>query len=171
MRFLESKKFFILVVVLGLIGVVISYSFGLKSMPGGVDALWGNTPESIRPLYFLTTTLAFLGFSLVFIFLVFRTDLMNYYPFSRSTIVIMVASMLWLPYTVTMIEHPERFTWIKVRLVLLLVALGSWFIFRRLTRLLDENYGKWRIAAIAGSALFLFHTLVMDAILWPHLFR
>lgn len=171
MQFLEQKKFYVLVTILGLIGVGYSYYYGMGQIDQGVDALWGGTPDRIKPIYFITTSLAFIGYSLVFFFLVFKTDLVNYYSFSRSLIVILVPSMLWILYTSEMIQAPSSFTWVKVRLVLILAAFGAWLTYRRLTKLMDEDYGIWRKLAIAGAAVFLFHALVMDALLWPYLFK
>ena len=170
MQYLEQKKFYIIVVLLGLIGVAYSYYIGTSQI-NSVEALWGNTPENIRPLYYITTSVAFIGYSLLFFFLVFKTDLVNYYPFSRSAIVILLPSMLWILYTAEMINAPSSFTWVKVRLVLILAAFGAWLTFRRLTKLMDEEYGIWRKLAIIGAAVFFFHTLVMDAFLWPYLFK
>lgn len=171
MRFLESKKFFIAVLIIGIIGVGLSYYLGAQSLPNGVSDLWGDMPEQIKSLYFLTGGLAFLGYILAFIFITFKTDLYNYYPFSRSMIVILVASMLWMPYTAEMINEPASFTWIKVRIALLLVGLGAWFFMRRIWVTQGEGHGIWKKWALGGAIVFFFHTMVMDAILWPMLFR
>ncbi len=171
MKFLEKKQFFILVNIIGLIGISISYYFGLSEMPNGIHDLWGNTPISIRPIYYITTSLAFIGIVLSFIFVVFKTDLFNYYPISRSIIVIMVASMLWLPYTADMIQEPTSYTWIKIRIALLLVGLGSWFFFRRMWLMGNKEHKNWKKTAVIGSGLFFFHTMVMDALIWPYFFR
>lgn len=170
MQYLEQKKFYIIVVILGLVGVGYSYYYGTSQI-SGVDALWGNTAQYIKSLYYLTTSLALVGYALLFFFLVFKTDLVNYYPFSRSAIVILAPSMLWILYTVEMINTPSSFTWVKVRLVLILSAFGAWLTFRRITKLMDEDYGIWRKLAIIGAGVFFFHTLVMDALLWPYLFK
>jgi len=171
MRFLESKKFLVGVVVFGLIGVILSYYLGMKGVEGGLSALWGNMPERYRPLYFITGGLAFVGYGIAFSFLMFKTDLFNYYPFSRSMIVVLVASMLWLPYTAEMINEPSDFTWVKVRIALLLVGLGAWFFMRRVWLCSGEGHGTWHKVAIAGAMIFFFHTMVMDAILWPMWFK
>ena len=171
MKVLESKKFFILTIILGLIGVGISYNLGMSNMPNGLNDLWGETPDQIKPIYFLTTSLAFIGFAFAFFFLVFKTDLFNYYPLSRSAIIILVASMLWLPYTSEMVNSPSSFTWIKIRISLLLVALGSWFFMRRVWLTDSSENQIWKKLALVGSAIFFFHTLIMDALLWPIFFR
>ena len=170
MKFLEEKKFFTLTTIIGLVGVGVSYYFGIKALPEGPQVLWGNTAENLKPFFLLTTALAIIGFAVTVYFLLFKTDLMNYYPISRSVIVILVASMLWMPYMVQMIENPASFTWIKIRIVLLLVGLGAWFLFRRIMILEEEDYGLWRKLAVVGSGLFFFHTFVMDAVLWPYLY-
>jgi len=171
MKFLEGKTFYTLVVAFGLLGVGGSYYLGIEAMPGGVNDLWGNTPENLKPLYYLTTVLALLGFIITYVFLVFKTDLMSYYPISRSAIVILVASMLWLPYTARMIDDPSTFTWVKIRIALFLVGLGSWFLFRRIMQLHDQGYGIWRKMAVIGSGVFFFHTMIMDAVIWPFLYK
>ena len=168
MKFLETKKFLVGVTILGLIGVGVSYYLGMRSMPNGLADLWGNTPESVKPLYYITTSLAFIGFALAFIFIVFKTDLFNYYPISRSVIVILVAAMLWMPYVAEMATDPTSFTWMKIRISLLLVGLGAWFFFRRMWLMSGEEYGVWKKLAVVGSGIFFFHTMVMDAILWPY---
>lgn len=171
MQFLSSKRFFTLIVLLGLIGVCISYYLSVKSMSGDISALWGNMPESMHIIYYISTFLAFMGFAILFCFLVFKTDLVNYYPFSRSAIVILIAAMLWLPYTADMIAVPDSFTWIKIRISLLLVGLGAWFMLRRVWQIHPDGRPTWKRAASIGAAMFFFHTMIMDAILWPYLFR
>jgi len=171
MKFLESKIFFVGVVIVGLAGVLISYYLGMQAMDGGLNDLWGNMPENIRPLYYITGVLAFIGFGLTFFYIVFKTDLFNYYPFSRSIIVVLVASMLWLPYVAEMINDPNDFTWVKIRIALLLVGFGAWFFMRRVWLCSDDTSPLWKKMALAGAIVFFFHVMVMDAIVWPILFK
>lgn len=171
MKILEKKQFLVLVTLIGLMGIATSYYLGIREMPNGINDLWGNTPKNIKPLYYITTSLAFIGFSFAFFYVVFKTDLFNYYPITRSVIIIMVASMLWLPYTAEMVNDPTSFTWIKTRIALLLVGLGSWFFFRRMWFMQDQEESRWKKLAVIGSGIFFFHTMVMDAILWPMWFR
>ncbi|MEE9373696.1 MAG: hypothetical protein V3V00_11650 [Saprospiraceae bacterium] len=170
MQVLEKKKFLIIVSILGLFGIGMGYYLGLGAMPNDMNGLWGNTPESVKPFFFISMGLGYVGFGLALFFIIFRTDLFNYYPISRSLVIIYVASMLWLPYMAEMNQNPEPFTWIKVRIALLLVGLGAWFFLRRIWLLDGVEYSSWKRMATIGAGIFFFHTMIMNAILWPIFF-
>ena len=58
-----------------------------------------------------------------------------------------------------------------IRMVLILVGLGSIALVWALFRLQPVMPGLPRTLAIVGASYFAFHTAILDAIVWTALFR
>ena len=177
---MTTDKIALLIInIVGGAAVLLSYVFGLKAQPGGASGLWGSIPVGIRPAYTVSMLISALGYFLFLYYLLFRVNpdgslTANHFGFVLFNVillVILVPSALWMPLTNVYIAHPSHGLWLLVRLVLALVAIGAitlvWAIY--VSRGPSHGLAFW--LAIIGSAYFAFHVAVLDALLWPALFR
>jgi hypothetical protein len=174
-----GKIVFLIINMLGGAAVLLSYYFGLKAQPSGAGALWGNVPANIRPAYTVSMLLSALGYFLFLYYILFRAEpgdilIAGRYGFGLLNVifaVILIPSALWMPLTNVYIAHPGPGLWLSIRLVLALVAIGAvalvWAIYA--TRGPSPGLALW--LAVVGSAYFAFHVTVLDAVLWPALYR
>jgi hypothetical protein len=173
-----AKIILLVINILGGAAVLLSYVFGLKAQAGGANALWGSVPVGIRGAYTISMLLSALGYFLFIFYLMFRVDpnilIANRFGFGLFSVIfllILVPSALWMPLTNLYIAHPGSGLWLLVRIVLALVGIGAvalvWALYT--SRGSSPDLAFW--LAIAGSAYFAFHVAVLDALLWPELFR
>jgi hypothetical protein len=177
---MATEKIILLVInVLGGAAVILSYIFGLKAQPGGADALWGGVPVGIRPAYTVSMLLSALGYFLFSYFIFFRLEpgstlIGGRYGFSlfyAIFLLILVSSVFWMPLTNVYIAHPSSGMWFLIRLILVLVGIGSIALVWALLSLKDASQGIAYWLAIAGSVYFAFHTAILDAVVWAALFK
>jgi predicted metal-binding membrane protein len=83
----------------------------------------------------------------------------------------LVPSALWMPLTYMHIAHSDTGVWIGIRAVLFIVGLSSCALVWALLTLNVQEPDWFYRAAVAGSAWFAFHTLVLDGLVWPVLYR
>ncbi|MBN1189508.1 MAG: hypothetical protein JXA46_07140 [Dehalococcoidales bacterium] len=171
----------IVLLVLNVIGgaaVIGSYIYGLSGQGGGANVLWGGVPTGIRPVYTVSMIISALGYFAFLYFLLFRLapeglvigGNFGYGIFFGIFLLILLPSALWMPLTNFYVGDPAAGTWFMVRTVLALVALGSVFLTWALLSLpLREGVAYW--LAVAGAGYFIFHTGVLDAIIWAALFK
>jgi hypothetical protein len=166
--------------VLGGIGVIGSYVIGFLTHPGkGADALWGGVPNQIRLFYTLGMVLSAIGYFAFSYFILFRVNpnglkiagTFNYLAFALIYFVILAASTLWMPLTYAMIGNPANGTWIGIRTVLALVGIGALMLVLALVTMRPRELSVAYWFAVAGAAIFCLHTGILDAIVWPALFR
>jgi hypothetical protein len=165
--------------VIGGIAVIGSYIFGLNAQSGGANVLWGGVPGNIRPLYGVSMIISALGYFAFMYLILFRltpdeTVISGRLGFSVFYIIflfILIPSALWMPLTNVYAGNPGAGLWAGIRIVLFLVGLASialvWALLSLQTKIPAVPY--W--LAVAGSAYFAFHTMVLDAIIWAALFR
>ena len=85
-------------------------------------------------------------------------------------ILILLPSALWMPLTNLYVGAPSTGTWVMIRIILALVGIGSIaLVWALLTLQSREGVAYW--LAVAGGGYFAFHTAILDAILWAHLFK
>jgi len=172
----------ILLLVINVFGgaaVIGSYVQGFVSHPGSADVLWGNITGTVRSLYFVSMILSALGYFFFIYFILFRLDPAavqvtgnaGFQVFFVIFTGMLLFSALWMPFTYSYVDAPHSGTWVAVRAVLFLVAISScalvWALLSLNTRTPSLPY--W--LAVAGSGYFAFHTTVLDAFLWPVLYR
>jgi hypothetical protein len=172
----------IVLLIINIIGgaaVIGSYIIGLSGQSGGANALWGGIPENVRTIYGISMVLSALGYFAFIYFVLFRitpsevriAGHFSYSLFYVIFLVILISSAFWMPLTKAYIGNPSIGIWIGVRTVLALVGLGAialvWALLSQQTRVPAVAY--W--LAIIGSGYFAFHTAILDAILWPALFK
>ena len=169
----------IVINVLGGAAVIGSYIFGLSSGPGGANALWGGVSENIRPIYGVSMILSALGYFAFLYYLLFRlvpvevsiAGIFGYSLFHLIFLAMLVPSALWMPLTNIYVGNPTTGTWIGIRTVLFIVGLASASLVLALLSLQTKTPGIAYWLAVAGSAYFAFHTLILDAIVWAALFK
>jgi len=76
-----------------------------------------------------------------------------------------------MPLTNVYIAHPGSGLWLLVRTVLALVGIGAIALVWALYASRSSSPGLAFWLAIAGSVYFAFHVFVLDALLWPTLFK
>lgn len=163
--------------IIGGIAVIGSYIFGIIGHPGNVGNLWGNASKTVQNFYEISMIFAALGYFAFTYFTIFRLspDKVNIFSNFNFTIfpiiyfIILAASSLWMPLSFSWLDSQSGITWIVIRIVLALVGLCSLFITISLMSL-PHDLGIIYWLALVGSAYFSFHTLVLDAVIWPTLF-
>ena len=161
--------------IVGGSAVLASYVWGLGAVPG--DALWGDVPESIRPVYTVNMFLAAAGYFFFTPYILFRlkpettriAGRFGYQAFHLFYALVLFPSALWLPLTGLMAEHPTLATWASVRITLALVAVGTLGLLGSLISL-GSHAPKGRRLAAAGLIPFGLQTVVLDALVWPAFF-
>jgi hypothetical protein len=157
--------------------VVASYLYGFVAQPSALSHLWDAVPEAVRPPYVVSISLAAASYFIYTAFLL-RVDSdhvgvgkqWGYAIFLWLYLLILVPSALYVPLGVAMVQRPSSGLWIALRLVLALVALGAWGLEVALATMRPRNPASWYWLAVAASAIFAFHTTVLDAIAWPTFF-
>ncbi|MDD4876573.1 MAG: hypothetical protein PHQ86_05560 [Dehalococcoidales bacterium] len=165
--------------VIGGVAVIGSYIYGLLTHPDGANALWGNISLSVRPVYMVSMVLAALGYFAFIYFIFFRlipdeVNIAGRFSFSLFYIiflVILIPSVLWMPLSQAYIDDPGAGLWVGIRIVLSLVGISSIVLVLVLFNLQTKMTGISYWLAVAGSIYFAFHTAILDALLWPVLFK
>jgi hypothetical protein len=165
--------------VIGGIAVIGSYIFGLNAQSGGANILWGGVPTGIRPVYGVSMIISALGYFAFLYFIFFKltpdevtiASRFGFWLFYIIFLLILIPSALWMPMTNLYVGNPGTGLWIAVRAILIIVGLASvalvWALLTLQTRIPAVPY--W--LAVAGSAYFAFHTLILDGIIWAALFK
>ncbi len=165
--------------VIGGIAVIGSYVHGIVTHPGTGNALWGGVPASMRSLYATGMLLAAAGYLFTIYYILFRIDpaglqiagIFNYTTFTVLYFLILTASTLWMPLTYSFIANNNPVTWFGIRTVLIVVALGALLLLIALLTMKPKIVSTAYWLAVAGTSAFFLHTGVLDAILWPLLFK
>ena len=149
----------------------------------GQDYYWGpNVPAGVgRSLFFVSMVLsaaAMVSIVVFYLFVASGDDTVfgwtlngnGIYAVGLLILGIVLASVLWFPSVKSYVE--ERGGRHVITVVLALVAMFSFGLL--LATLFTDTAPKhqaWRWAIVACAGYFLFHTAVMDALVWNHLFR
>jgi len=164
--------------LLGGAAVLGSYAYGLARHPEGGEALWGGVQPQLRPLYTAGMVLAALGYLGFTTFLLVHLDpaearvgrRFRFPLFNWLYVGILIPSALWMPLTWGMIEQPSAALWWGIRAILAAVGLAA------LGMVVALGMGwpkapRWaHRRALVGSIVFLLHTGVLDALVWPAVF-
>jgi hypothetical protein len=173
----NSKLHLFLFNAIGGAAVLGSYVHGILTHPHPGKTLWGGLPESLRPLYTGSMLAAAGGFIGMITYLaqlpqkearIFGGRL----PLSAIYVplgVIHVASTLWMPLTFAFADSRSEALWTAVRIDLALVGLSAIALIPAVATATPR--GKGFAAALASTGAFAFHTAILDAIVWPALYR
>jgi hypothetical protein len=159
---------FLVINIIGGILVIGSYIYGIKTH-GNADAFWGSVPKNIHKYYAISMAVAAISYFAFSSYVLLRIESGYLYHFLFT--VLLAASAFWMPLTYVMIENPATATWIGIRVILVIVALASLGIFIALLFISPRPTGWHYWSAVVGALLFTLHTGVLDAILWPALWR
>jgi hypothetical protein len=157
--------------------VIFSYVNGITGHPQSGNALWGNVPRSLMPVYTASMFTAAAGYLVFTYYIIFRlnpetarVEGFGYWIFSLIYLLILVPSALWMPFTFRMIENPSLVTWIIIRAVLAIVGIASIVMLASIVRVSPHVQGPSHILAIIGCVAFCIQTAVLDAIVWTGYF-
>jgi hypothetical protein len=160
--------------LLGGVAVIGSYAQGFLAHPELAPGLWGDVPETVRPLYTVSMLLAAAGYFAFTLPVAFRLDPdrirvagAGYEIFAGLYLLILVPSALWMPLTFQMLAQPGVALWWSIRLVLFLVGGGSVGLILALALAKPWPSTGLRRLALVGAVAFAFQTAVLDAALWP----
>ena len=173
----RSRLFFLLVNVVGGVGVIGSYVHGLSTHPDQAGLLWGTMPESLIPIYSGNMPFAAIGYLLTFAFLMLtppaqltRKGQPMLGWFTLSTLVFLLASTWWMPLCFQAIDtgDAELLKWIQLVLAVAgAAALGNFVQLLRLDT--PPRPRLWRVATV-GWAFLVLQCTVLDALVWPRFF-
>ena len=162
--------------------VLLSYRYGVNKVVGmGKDPsklLWGGVPDVLQPIIVVFMFIGAVGYFLFtynFLFNV-STDKVFLGRFSYSSLhmlylLVFIPSMVWIGLTIDYVDSQRSmFDWMVIVLVLFTVA-GSSILLLLFTIDLKVESGGMYLAYVFGAALFTFHTLFLDALLWTTFFH
>jgi hypothetical protein len=180
-----SRAVLLAINLIGGAAVIGSYVVGLGNWgedavsPPAISRLWGGVPAGLRGVYGASMLLAAAGYLLFFYHVVIRMDPtrasipggFSIVAFAAPFAIILAPSAVWMSLTLRYAEAPTPQLWLALRLALALVAFGSLAMLAMLASLKVSAPDQFWWPATIGAAVFAFHTLFLDALLWPALFR
>lgn len=160
--------------VLNLIGgtaILASYAYGFALLGDDVTRAWGEMPQFLQRWYVRWMFLAAAGYFPMTAFVLLHESApgrTRVFEFLYAGIIF--GSAAWMPLTALMIQTPDRWLWLLIRLDLALVGACSLAVLAFL--LADGPRGRpgWWTLAVAGAAVFCVQTTVLDAFVWPAYF-
>ncbi len=166
----------VLINILGGSCVLFSYLHGAAA--DEVGGIWGGIAPAWQPLYVASMLAAAVGYFPFTYFLIRNIDLdegnfaggLGYNTIAAAYVLILVASSLWLPLTLRMLQAPSGLLWLFIRLDLALVALGTITLMVATATFTPFKSERMRVAAMVGLAFFALQTVLLDALIWPALF-
>jgi hypothetical protein len=177
---MEMEQIILIIInVIGGAAVLGSYVLDIRGKNGSANRLWGEMPQKARPVYYISMLLSAVGYFFILYFLLFVVapdsvviaGSLGYWIFYIIFIGMLGFSAFRMPLTSKMALVPEKSTWIWLRAVLLMAALFSCALYWAILSIQEGNEGTAFILAAIGSGYFAFHTMVLDCIFWPILWR
>ena len=161
-----DKLAFVVVNVLGGTAVLGSYALWLSNPAHDAGALWGSIAGGWRHVYVASMLAAAAGY-FAFAPWILRLDpsRVGFAGFNACFALILFPSALWMPLAFEYLDGPSPTRWWAMRGVLLVVGLASLAVAVLIARVAPGP--RWKGAAMAGIALFVLQTLVLDALVWP----
>lgn len=165
--------FLAVVIPIGLL-VPLSYILGIGD---NADILWGGVPKNTRSIYvgsMLLGATSFFIFSAYIFFNLLKQDITLPFGLGSNIFtiiygILLASSALWIPLVNSMVNNPKDITWLGVRAVLLLTALCSLCLLLIFIKLGGDSL-HYKLSLI-GLVIFLIHTGVLDAVIWPYLWK
>jgi hypothetical protein len=168
-----NKIYFSIISILGIL-LLYSYYYFLNLKKSNLRDLWGRikTGTNFYNFYLISMIIAALGFLLMMYYLLVgnlftQKDITHLFI---SSLVILVASLLWMPLSLEYIRHPSLWLKMIIIIILLMVACAGYYIILRLYWINDRENKSARILSILGMIYFFFHTFILDAIIWSRNF-
>ncbi len=164
-----NNIYFSIISILGIL-LLYSYYYFLNLKKSNLHDLWGKIkPETnFYNFYLISMIIAALGFILMMNYLLVgnlftQNDIKHIFI---STLIILIASIFWMPLSLEYIKHPSIWLKIIIIIILLMVACGGYYIILRLYWIKDTKHNIARILSILGMIYFFFHTFILDCIIW-----
>lgn len=163
-------RFALIHVLLGA-AVLFSYARGLQVHADQVDALWGTMPLALRRTFQVTMLLAAAGyFPSAYAWLTHRDAVAlggrGALTIDLLYVLVLLPSALWMPLTFHWLETGSTASYVAMRGVLTLTAIGSYALLAAmLTREPRGGVGYW--IAVVGQVLFTVQTGLLDPWIWP----
>lgn len=174
-----QKLIFLLVNVAGGAAVIGSYIAGIVSHPALVNNLWGKVTPLSKAMYMSLMPLAAIGYLIFASYILFQLDarkalvanIYGYEIFSIIFIAILLPSALWMPLSLKVQETGDMQLWWAVRIVLFVVGLAALALLAALLMLNQKDPALFYWLAVGGAAIFFVQTGIVDAFIWPVLYR
>jgi hypothetical protein len=164
-----DKIYFSIISILGIL-LLYSYYYFLNLKKSNLRDLWGRIkPQTtFYNFYLISMIIAALGFLLMMNYLLVgnlftQKDITHLFI---SSLVILIASLLWMPLSLEYIKYPSIWLKIIIIMILLMVACGGYYIILRLYWIKDTKNNITRILSILGMIYFFLHTFILDSIIW-----
>jgi hypothetical protein len=162
--------------VAGGIAVLASYVYGMGD-PVFTGGMWGGVPDALRLLYTVSMLLAAAGYFPMTAYVLLRLwkrDAsiagLGFAPITVCYGMFLIASALWVPFTLAFLNAPSSAAWLAVRGVLFIAALGSIGVLASLFVAQPRDRGSFWKLAVASCLLFCNQTVLLDALVWPYFF-
>ena len=173
------KRWLLFINVVGGLGVLGSYAWGLSTHPGAGAALWGGTPEAWQRLStanMLPAALGYMGFT---IYLLLQPHpehkrvlgRLGYGSLLSLYAAVLLPSAAWMPLTFAALASPTPVLVWSIRALLALIGLASIGLLLAIGSLqVRRPAWAWRLALI-GCAVFCLQTVIFDAVIWSAFFN
>ena len=86
----------------------------------------------------------------------------------RYQIILIMASMLWMPLSIKYLDNKELLTKVAIILILFVVAMCALAIFYKIYKLEDQS--KYKNYALIGAVMLFYHTFFLDFLNWNYNF-
>ena len=95
----------------------------------------------------------------------------SYWSLHLLYLLVFIPSMLWIGQIIKYIDTGSMVDWVLVVTMLLTVAMASIFLFLFTIDLRVEKNTFIYLASVIGAAVFAFHTLFLDGLIWITFFH
>ncbi|MBN2652623.1 MAG: hypothetical protein JXR63_09580 [Spirochaetales bacterium] len=171
------KKDNLILLIINLVGgafVLGSYVVSILLHEGSGMDFWGQTSESLIPIYTVFMFLAMISYLVFSPYLIFMVDSSNSRMWSRLSyrafylpfLIILIFSVFWMPLTLAYMRSPSSWLWVLIQMDLLFVGLGTLMLFLFFLGLKPRKAAIWYWACIPFFLLFIFQTVILDPFLW-----
>jgi len=159
--------FLIVIIVFGTL-VILSYIFEIKKIKN-TDLLWGGVSTKQRKFFTFSMLLGAISFfifsSYIFTLQGGNIDLLF---IDLVYAILLCSAALWIPLMERYINTQKKVYWTLTRISLILVGFCSFIL---LGIVAFSGYsGIHFIFSVIGLSIFTFHTVVLDASVWPCLY-
>lgn len=168
-----NQKILLAIIVVGGLGVILSYILGIRGEKGA-DVLWGGVPKNIRGIYTLSMLISALGYMIFSLYIYLNLGKNNFDNiFGGAKIIyityflLLLCSALWLPLVKVMVANPKQLIWILIRGTLLVTGIASVVITYLLILAGNKSPNLHYYLSVIGGIIFSVHTLVLDGLFWP----
>ena len=159
--------------------VLLSYYKGVNREPELSLKLWGGVPKVLQPYIVASMFISALGYFLFtsnFLINVNPSEVkflgrFNYWFLLIVYLLILIPSALWIELSFSYMKSGDINTWYYVVAVLYCVGFFSVILLLFTVDTYVDNSSKLYLPSVIGAALFAFHTLFLDGLIWTFFFH